>query len=78
MFFRPGENPWIRERVPEGCGHGSTSKASSTRKGAFLMAEQQGFEEAGPCKAVVKNMPVACFGVRVSLSGLFSWQSGRS
>jgi len=41
----------------------------STRKGAFFVAEQQGFEEAGPCKAGVKYMPVACFLGRGKIRG---------
>jgi len=28
---------------------------------SIFLSSQQGFEEAGPCAAGVKNMPVACF-----------------
>ena len=63
--YRSGHNGADSKSVREQSHVGSNPTVSAKRNAAFgrlfLLAETVGFEEAGPCTAGVKNMPVACF-----------------
>ena len=63
----PSAHDW-KSCIPQKGIEGSNPSFSAIKKpqpfgwGSFFMAEKEnGFEEAGLCKAEVKNMPVACF-----------------